>query len=254
MGELFSVRSLIYWWGMLTASAFIKDWLASLSELLKDPETFNSEKIPFNMMPGLNAWIDGAADYVKNSVNFDPEQVIATIGPLAIRGWAVALVFGLIIIGFGIRLYIRALRSHQWFDDLFTLFILYIILRFEGHIVGSTGLPVQDWFKSLVENQFVSFFLIILLLLTLSFAGEGLRSKRAFWRALGAATLISLFIYPSQMASVLGYIVQALAFFGTSLSTQQNLPFTVAWGVIGMILAIHRLTTPEAAVGGKAEG
>lgn len=254
MSEVFSVRSLIYWWGMLTASAFIQEWLAGLAKLLQDPETFNKEKIPFNMMPGLNSWIDGAAEYVKVAVNFDPGQTIATIGPLTVSGWVVAVLLGLILISFGVRLYIRALRSHQWFDDLFTLFVLYIILRFEGHIISQTGLPIQDWFKALLDNQFISFFLIILLLLMLSFAGEGLRSKRAFWRALGAAVLISLFIYPSEMASILGYIVQALAFFGASLTTQQNLPFTIAWGVIGMILAIHRLTTPEAAVGGKAEG
>lgn len=150
-------------------------------------------------------------------------------------------------------MYIRALRSPSWFDDFFTLFILYIILRLEGHIISQTGLPLQDWFKALVDNQAISFFLILFLLLMLTFAGEGLRSKRSFWRALLAAMVVALFIYPSETASVLGSIIQALAFFGESLLKPENLPFEIAWGVIGMILAIHRLTTPEAAVG-KAEG
>lgn len=50
MGEVFSARSLIYWWGMLTASAFINDWLNSLATLLNS-NTFSKEKIPFNILP-----------------------------------------------------------------------------------------------------------------------------------------------------------------------------------------------------------
>lgn len=254
MGEVFSVRSLIYWWGMLTASAFINDWLNSLAKLLKESNTFTKDKIPFNMLPGLNGWIDGAAEYIRVAVDFKPNLIIATIGPVSIQGWALALVLGLLFIILGVRLYIRALRSSSWFDDFFTLFVIYIILRLEGHIISQTGLPLQEWFKALVDNQAVSFFLILFLLLTLTLGGEGLRSKRAFWRALLAAMIVALFIYPSETAAVLGYIIQALAFFGASLVKPENLAFEVAWGVIGMILAIHRLTTPEAAVGSKAEG
>lgn len=254
MGEVFSVRSLVYWWGFLTASAFIHEWLGKLAELLQDDTTFNRGKVPFSMLPGLNDWIDGAADYIKKAVDFKPDQVIATLGPVTIAGWVLAVFLGLLLIGLGVRLYLRALKSSSWFDDFFTLLVLYIILRFEGHIIGQTNLPVQGWFTGLVENQAISFFIILFLLLGLSFVGEGLKSKRAFWRALIAANLVGLFIYPSETANVLGYVVRAMEFFGKSLSTAQNLPFTITWGVIGMILAIHRLTTPEAAVGGKAEG
>lgn len=252
MGEVFSVRSLIYWWGALTASVFIKDWLNNLAKLLTEGKTFTKDRIPFNLIPGLNSWIDGAAGYIRTAVDFKPMQVIATIGPVSIQGWVLALVLGLLIIILGVRLYIRALRSASWFDDFFTLFLLYIILRLEGHIISQTGLPLQDWFKALVDNQAVSFIIILILLLILVFAGEGWRSKRAFWRALLAAIVVALFIYPSETATVLGYMVQALAFFGESLSKPENLTFEVVWGVIGMILAIHRLTTPEAAAGSKA--
>ncbi len=253
MGELFSIRSLVYWWGMLTATAFIKDWLKALSTVLTDGKTFTPDKVPFNLVPSLNATIDNAADYIRKAIDFKPQQIIATIGPLAIPGWALALVLGLVFIGLGVRLYLHALRSPAWYDDFLTLFVLYIILRLEGHIVGQTGLPLQDWFKALVNNQAVPFVIIIILLLSLSFAGEGLRSKRAFWRALIAAAVVALFIYPSQTASVLGRIVDGLTFLGESLTnTKDNMTFIVVWGVVGMILAIHRLMTPEAEVGGRA--
>jgi hypothetical protein len=149
----------------------------------------------------------------------------------------------------GVRLYLHALRSPAWYDDFVTLFVLYIILRLEGHIVGQTGLPLQDWFKALVNNQAVPFVIIIILLLSLSFAGEGLRSKRAFWRALIAAAIVGLFVYPTQTANALGYVVNALAFFGDSLNKPENIHFTVAWGLLGMGLAIHRLTAPEGEAG-----
>ncbi len=253
MGELFSIRSLVYWWGMLTATAFVKDWLVNLGKLLTDGKTFTPDKVPFNLVPGLNAAIDSAADYIRTAISFKPDQIIATIGPLVVQGWVLAVVLGLVLIGLGVRLYLHALRSPAWYDDFLTLFVLYIILRLEGHIVGQTGLPLQGWFKALVDNQAVPFVIIIILLLSLSFAGEGLRSKRAFWRALIAAVVVALFIYPSQTASALGYVVNGLVFLGNSLTnTRDNMTFIVAWGLIGMILAIHRLTTPEAEVGGRA--
>jgi len=131
---------------------------------------------------------------------------------------------------------------------------LYVILRFEGHIVSSTSLPLTDAFKALFENQAVTFFLIVGLLLGLSFVGEGVHSKRAFWRALIAALIISLFMFPVETSNVLGFGVDALAQFGAALSLPANLPFAVAWGVIGMVLAINRLMTPENLVGGGGGG
>lgn len=249
MGEVFSIRSLIYWWGMLTATTFIKDWLKNLATLLTDGKTFTPDKVPFNLVPGINTTIDNVAEYVRKSIKFDPNQIVATIGPVSIPGWALALVLGLVFIGLGVRLYIHALRSAAWYDDFLTLFVLYIILRLEGHIVGQTGLPLQDWFKQLVDNKTVPFIIIIILLLFLSFAGEGIRSKRAFWRALISAALVALFIYPTETANALGYVVNGLVFFGESLGKPENIPFTMSWGLLGLVLAIHRLTTPESEAG-----
>jgi len=233
----------------LTATAFIKDWLTNLGKLLTDGKTFTPDKVPFNMVPGLNAAIDKAAEYIRQAISFKPDQIIATIGPLPIPGWVLALVLGLVLIGLGVRLYLHALRSPAWYDDFVTLFVLYVILRLEGHIIGKTGLPLQNWFKALVDTQAVPFVIILILLFSLSFAGEGLQSKRAFWRALIAAALVSLLVYPIQTASVLGYLVNALAFFGDSLNKPENIYFTVAWGLLGMGLAIHRLTAPEGEAG-----
>lgn len=262
MSEVFGIRSIIYWWGLLTATVFVRDWLRQLADFIRQPDMFVPSKIPFNTLPGLNSTIDNASTYVKTAVKFDPTQIIATIGPIGVPSWSVALLLGLILIILGIRLYIRALRTEAWYDDFLTLFLLYVILRFEGHIISSTSLPLTDAFKALFENQAVTFFLIVGLLLGLSFVGEGVHSKRAFWRALLAALIISLFMFPAETANIVGYGVDALAQFGAALSLSANLPFAIAWGVFGMVLAINRLMTPENFGGGgraakresKAEG
>jgi hypothetical protein len=258
MSDVFGIRSIIYWWGFLTATVFVRDWLRQLTDFIRQPDMFVPTKIPFNMLPGLNSTID-----VKTAVKFNPNQIIATIGPIGIPSWSLAILLGIILIVVGIRLYVRALRTEAWYDDFITLFILYVILRFEGHIISSTALPLTDSFKALFENQAVTFFLIVGLLLGLSFVGEGVHSKRAFWRALLAAQIISLFMFPRETANFLSYGVDALAQFGTALSLPANLPFAVAWGVVGMLLAIQRLVGSENAGGGgghsakresKAEG
>lgn len=262
MSEVFGIRSIIYWWGLLTATVFIKDWLRQLADFVRQPDMFVPSKIPFNVLPGLNDAIDNASTYMKTAVQFDPSQIIATVGPIAIPSWSIALILGLVLVVVGVRLYVRALRTEAWYDDFLTLFLLYVILRFEGHIISSTSLPLTDAFKALFQNQAVSFFLIVGLLLGLSFVGEGVHSKRAFWRALIAALIISLFMFPIATATILGAAVDALAQFGAALSLPANLPFAVAWGVFGMALAINRLTTPENFSGGghtakresKAEG
>jgi hypothetical protein len=85
----------------------------------------------------------------------------------------------------------------------------------------------------------------MVLLISLSFIGEGFRSKRAFWRALAAAGLVSSLMYPTEAARALSYVIDALALFGAGLTLQANAAFAVAWGVIGMLLALQRLTAQE---------
>ncbi|MEW5721179.1 MAG: hypothetical protein AB1817_21315, partial [Chloroflexota bacterium] len=71
MAEVFGVRSLLYWWGVLTATVFIKDWLKQLADFFRTSNTFTPEKIPFNVLPGVNSWIDGAGNYILTTVKFN---------------------------------------------------------------------------------------------------------------------------------------------------------------------------------------
>lgn len=250
MAEVFGVRSLIYWWGVLTATVFVKDWLQQLAAFLLDPKSFSAEKFPFNMLPGLNSWIDGAAIYIRDRIQFDPAQVIAGSGALTIYNWMLAVAVGLILVGLAIALYIRALNTSTWLDDFLALIVVYIILRIEGHIVALAALPIQNWFRDFVDNPGTAFLVMLVLVMFLVFFGEGFHSKRAFWRALIEASLVALFMFPRETAVAFGYIVRALAQFGTSLSLPENAPFAIMWGLLGMGLAFHRLTTQEATAGG----
>lgn len=252
MSEVFGFRSIIYWWGLLTATVFVHDWLKQLADFIRQPDMFAPTKIPFNMLPGLNNAIKSVSEYVKGSVKLDP--ILANIGPVSIPSWSLGLILGLVLIVLGVVLYIRALKTEAWYDDFLTLFLLYVILRFEGYILSSTSLPLSDAFKALSENQAVTFFIIVGLLLGLSFVGEGVHSKRAFWRALIAAQIVSLIMFPVETASVLSFVIDGLVQFGAALSLSANLPFAVIWGVLGMVLAINRLMTPENAGGGGGGG
>jgi hypothetical protein len=56
---------------------------------------------------------------------------------------------------------------------------------------------------------------------------------------------MSLFMFPRETATVLSYGVDALAQFGAGLSLAANLPFAIIWGLLGMFLALQRLTSQE---------
>jgi hypothetical protein len=245
MSEVFSARSLVYWWGALSATVFFKDWLKQLADFLRNSGMFSPANIPFSFLPGLNSWIDGAAKYIRDTVKFDPAQAVVTIGSFAVLGWMLALFFGFLLLIVAILLYGRALVSPSWFDDFLAIFVIYIILRIISHIVALTSLPILDSFRNFLDNPGTSFILLLALLIFLSLFGEGFRSKRAFWRALIEAALVSLFMFPRETATVLSYGVDALAQFGAGLSLAANLPFAIIWGLLGMFLALQRLMSQE---------
>ena len=245
MSEVFSGRSLVYWWGVLSATVFIKDWLKQLAEFLRTSGMFSPANIPFNVLPGLNSWIDGAAKFIRDTVKFNPTQAVITVGSFAILGWMLALFFAFLLLLIAVLLYIRALNSPSWFDDFFAIFVIYVILRIISHIAALTSLPILDSFRNFLDNPATAFLLLLALMLFLSFFGEGFRSKRAFWRALLEALLMSLFIFPRETATVVAYGIDALAQFGAGLSLPANLPFAIIWGLLGMFLALQRLTSQE---------
>lgn len=247
MLDVFGWRSLIYWWGLLSATVFVKDWLRQLGSFLVKSNMFSPDNIPFNLVPGLNAAIDSAAKFIRDSIQFDPNQAILSVGGAAVLGWMVAIFFGVLLLILAVILYMRALASPAWFDDFLAIFAIFVILRVISHLAALTSLPLLDSFRAFIDNPGTAFLLLLVLLIVLSFFGEGFRSKRAFWRALIEAAVLGLFMFPRETATVLATAVDGLAQFGASLSLPANLPFAVIWGIIGMFLALQRLTTQELA-------
>jgi hypothetical protein len=251
MSELFSVRSLLYWWGLLSATVFVRDWLKQFADFVRTSNTFTADKIPFNILPGLDSWIDGAAAFIRDSIKFKPNDPLFGVGTVSIPSWTIAILFGVILLIGTAMLYLRALNSTTWFDDIVVLIVMYIVLRIIGHTVAISGLPVVSSLKIFVDNPISAYIVMMILMLVMTFFGEGLRSKRAFWTAIVEAFLVSLFMYPREAAIVLGYFVDALAQFGAGLASPQNVPFAVAWGLIGMILALQRLAFSESSGSGR---
>lgn len=246
MSEVFSVRSLIYWWAALSSTIFLKGWLKQLGEFMTSPGTFLKDKFPFNILPGINSAIDGIAEYVRSRIGFNPNVPILT-APVLVPAWVIAIFFALVLIGIGVAIYMRALRSVSWLDDFLALFGIYVILRLEGHITALTSLPILQQVRDLVNNPTAAFIILLALLLVLIFFGEGYRSKGAFWRALIEGLVVAVFMFPLETANAVAYLVQAFAGLGSSLAEPSNAPFAIVWGAIGMLLALQRLMRQERA-------
>jgi len=255
MSEILGVRSLLYWWGLLTATMFVQDWLRQLANVLKNPDIFTPDKIPFNMLTNLNSWIDGAAEYIRTTVKFDPSGPLFTVRSIFIPSYVLAFLVGFILIAVAASFVMRALKSSAWLDDFIALVVMYVALRIVGHVVSlTTTLPFADAFRDFVNNPFTAYLVIMVLLLFITFFGEGFQSKRAFWRAIIASTLLSLFMFPREVSSIFGIVLDALAQFGAGLSNPANAPFAVVWGLVGMALALQRLAVWEDGRGGRVGG
>lgn len=239
MSEVFGIRSLIYWWGFFTATVFLQEWLTRASEFFKTTDMFSEKNVPFSIKPGLNGAIDGASEYIRSKIQFNPALPIVSIGSFSVPGWALAIIFGLILLAIAISLYIRALNTDIWFDDMIALFVIYVVFRVEGHIVAVADLPISASVRGFVNNPTTAFLLLAVLLLFLVFFGEGFHSQRAFWRALGELTFIALFMFPQETAQLIGYFIGGLFAFGSGL--QKNTAFAAIWGLIGLFLALQRL-------------
>jgi len=254
MSEILGVRGLLYWWGLLTATVFVQDWLRQLANFFKNSNIFTPDKIPFNMLTGLNSWIDGAGEYIRTTVKFDPNAALFTVGPIFVPSYALAFLIGFLLIVVAAVFLVRAIQSSAWYDDFLALFVMYVVLRFVGHIVSLAGLPFANAFRDFVNNPFAAYLVIMVLLLFITFFGEGFQSKRAFWRAIIASSLLSLFMYPHEVSSIFGIVLDALAQFGAGLSNPANVPFAVAWGLVGMALALQRLAVSEDGEGSRGAG
>ena len=255
MSEVLGLRSLLYWWGLLTATVFVQEWLKQIANFFKNPDIFTPDKIPFNMLTNLNSWIDGAAEYIRTTVKFDPSAPLFTVGRIFIPSYALAFLVGFILIGVAASFVVRALKSSGWLDDFIALIVMYVALRIVGHVVSlATTLPFADAFRDFVNTPFTAYLVIMVMLLFITFFGEGFQSKRAFWRAIIASSLLSLFMYPREVSSIFGIGLEALAQFGAGLLNPANVPFAIAWGLVGMALALHRLAVSEDGRGGRGGG
>lgn len=233
----------MFWWAAITATVFLKQWLPTISNFFQDSGFFSPLNFPFNLVGGLNAWLDELAAGIEGSVQFNPNAPLVS-SPVVVPNWILAVIVGLFVLGGAVALYVRALRSTAIGDDILTLFGLYFILRIEGYIIGFTNVgPLESASNLLTQNSLAGFWILMLALFVLVFIGGGVNSRRAFWRGLFEAVLIALFLLPTQTAAALSSFFAALFTFTNLLDT--NFVFGILWGVIGAILAFTRLTSTQ---------
>lgn len=240
MRDVFGPRNWVFWWAALTASIFLQEWLPRLSEFFRDSNFFNPASLPWSLLSGLNEWLDGVAQGIENSVTFDPNQSIITT-PIRVPNSILALIVGILVLGGVIALYVRALHSSAIGDDIITLLALYFVLRIEAYIVGLANVaPLAGAGQALLNNSAFGFWIIMFFLLVLILLGGGVKSRRAFWRGLLEAIVIAMFVVPEQTAGALAAFFDGLHAFVQLLSS--NVIVGLLWGIIGMLLALSRLT------------
>jgi len=224
---------------------FLKDQLPTVAAFFSDSGFFSPNTFPFSLVSGLNAWLDSVAQGIESSIQFNPNANIIT-SPIAIPNWVLAVAVGLLVLAGAIALYMRALRSSSLGDDVLTLLALYFILRIESYIIGVTNFgPFAGENNIFISNPLVGFWILMIILFVLVFLGGGLDSRRAFWRGLIEAFLISLFVLPTQTAQLISTMIMGMYGFVNLLGS--NLVVAVAWGVLGAVLALTALTTTQRA-------
>lgn len=246
MRDVFGSRNWVYWWAALTTTVFLRaQVLPSMEAFFRDNGFFSPFNFPFSLVSGLNGWLDQFAQNIENSVAFNPNAPLIS-SPVVLPNWILAAIVGLLVLGGAVAMYMRALKSSALGDDIITLFALYFILRIEGYIIGFTNVgPLEGAGNLLTQNPLAGFWILMIALFILVFIGGGVNSRRAFWRGLLEATLIALFLLPTQTAGILAEGFHTLTAFGNTLGT--NIFFGIAWGIIGAILAISRLTNAQSA-------
>lgn len=245
MRDVFGSRNWVFWWAALTASVFLRAQLPTIAGFFEDNGFFSPGNFPFSLVTGLNAWIDQLAQGIEEAVQFNPNAPLIS-SPIFVPNWILAVVAGLLVLAGAVAMYVRALKSHAIGDDIITLFALYFVLRIQGHIIGFTNVgPLVGVGNLLTENTLAGFWILMVALFFLIFVGGGVNSRRAFWRGLLEAVLIALFLLPTQTAGALAGFFWGLASFASLLVV--NAVFGVAWGVVGAVLALTRLTSTQSA-------
>lgn len=248
MATVLGPRSWVFWWAGLTATVFLQTWLRGIADFFRDKGIFNNNIPPFNITSGLNGLIDNAAEYIRTTVKFNPNSAIVSVGPIAIQNWMIALLLGLIILLLAGVLYVRALGTSGLLDDLIALIVLYFVIRIEAHLIAIARFTaLSGAAQSLLANPAISFVILFLLLVILTFIGEGFRNAQSFWRGVIEGIIVAILLFPQQASSAVAAGIDGLAFFGKLLQTQTTLG--VVWGVIGMFLALQHLYRPGGAGG-----
>ncbi len=219
---------------------FLQTWLRQLAGFFRDQVVFSPNIPPFNLVPSVNSGIDAAAEYIRTAVQFRSSDVLVRLGPLTLANWIIAVLVGiLILIGAGF-LYSRALATSTLLDDFVALIVLYFVIRIEAHLMAIANIDgLSSLAQAFLGNPWISFIVLMLLLVGLTATGGGVRNARSFWMGLLEAFLVAILIFPIQAGGFIANVLDLLARFGALL--QANATFSLLWGVLGLILAVRRL-------------
>lgn len=244
MNQVLGPQKWIVWWALLTAGAFLKDWVRAAGVFLRDKTFFSPTALPFSLAAGINDSLAGLSDYMTKQVKFDPAAPLAQVGATAVPNYLLAFFFGALLLGGAIWFYLRSLASERLADDLLALLVLYFVLRIEEHIIAISKVAnLSDYGKMLVQTPTFTFLFLAVVLFGALFFDKRIRNPRTFWRAVIETLLLGTFLFPRDAASLVASVMDLVVQFGNAL--QANVSWALLWGAAGLLLAIPRLYKGE---------
>lgn len=248
MASAFSSRNLIYWWVFLTSFVFLQQPAREWARNFRNSQTFSPNNIPFSLADGITRLIDDCAKQTVAVFQFDPNAVVVRIGNTVILdGTRVGVLLILLLLVLAIRAYTRAVASPHVYDDVIALLIAFFVY----HLVAQTlrairfapnaqGLTLGD---QMIRERSTWVWFMAFVVIAMTLGGRGWTNSQVFWKGVIELFFVWLFLIPNAAAANFAALLEALAAFGSALTTTTNFTIALIWAIIGLLLAVHRLYT-----------
>lgn len=229
MRSLFVPRGIILVWAILTASIGLSVQLRLFASQMRQERP---EVLIAQFYKGISAIPSQVIDAFFNAVHFDPATVILSVGTQPIQTVHLIIVFGLVVLVVTIILYQRAIKSPAFADDFVMLLFCYLMFRIVVGIWIRAEVAVQP------IQEGVLGFLMIALIVILTWRGGGIDDSKVFWRGVFEIYLVLIFIYPDLIFPATSTALDGLASFGEALQSSAGYVF---WSLFGMGLSVWLL-------------
>lgn len=222
MRSLFTPRGIILVWAVLTASVGLGAPLRLFASEIRrgKPEVLFARF--YNGFSAIPSQVIGA---FSNAVHFEPATVIFSAGTLQFQTVHLIFLVGVAFLVLLVWLYQRAIKSPAFADDFLMLGFCYLVIRIVVGIWIRADVSIQP------IQEGVLGFLMIALIIILTWRGGGRDDSKIFWRGIFEIYIVLIFVYPDWTIPATTALMEGLASFGEMLQISTGFVF---WSLLGM--------------------